>query len=329
MFSKKKFPALACAAIVPALFAVALATPGITHAQAPATINQGEGPFEIEGPITAVVPGTGTITVMGITVHVPVSVAIKSPTATVTLDQLSGAPMPGRYTDQPGFIGGTAIITGNVVGGAYEAATVFAEPAENVLRGPLSCTYHYLRIGGFSCGDGVELSMLTDERMPAGPIRNQFGFAVNPATLQTGTFAAVEGYHGNQDGVLYVHTMELNGNAELAQPGAQVSVQRAECLVRGGSKDEIEVRGGVTNGTGTMLAAGTQVTLTLAQRGGTTRTLAAQVVPSLDSPGFAAYTLKATNLRYDAAAGCPTVVNVQATIDGVQVASPAFQVSAR
>jgi hypothetical protein len=329
MFSQKKSPAQARAAIAPALFAVALVTPGITLAQAPATISQGDGPFEIEGPITAVTPGSGTILVMGITIHVPVSVAIKSPTATVTLDQLTGAPMPGRYTDQPGFIGGTAIITGNVVGGTYEAATVFAEPAENVLRGPLSCTYPYLRMGGFSCGDGVELSMLTDERMPAGPIRNQFGFAVNPATLQTGTFAAVEGYHGNQDGVLYVHTMEINGNAELAQPGAQVSVQRADCRVRGGSKDEIEVRGGVTNGTGSMLAAGAQVTLTLAQRGGTTRTLAAQVVSSLDSPGFGHYMLKATNLRYDAAAGCPTVVNVQATIDGVQVVSPAFEVSAR
>ena len=71
MFSQKNSLAHACAAIAPALYAVSLATPGITLAQVPATINQGDGPFEIEGPINAVTPGSGTITVMDITVHVP------------------------------------------------------------------------------------------------------------------------------------------------------------------------------------------------------------------------------------------------------------------
>ncbi len=311
------------AAILPTLLGMS----GIAHAQAPATINVGDGPFEIEGPITEVTPSS--ISVMGVSIYVPPTVVVTSPTATVTLEQLRGAPLPGRYTDQPGFMGGTAIITGNVVGGSYEAATVFAEPAENVLRGPLSCTYPSMRIGGISCGDGVELSMLTDERMPAGPIKNQFGFAINPASLQVGTFAAVEGYYGNADGVMHVHAMEITGNAELAQPTAQVSVMRADCRVRGGGKDELEVLGGVTNGTGAPLAAGSQVSLTLAQRAGTTRTLTASVIASLDSPGFGTYTLKATNLRFDATAGCPTAVSVSSLINNTQVASPSVGVVAR
>ncbi len=305
--------------------ALLTAVAGMVHAQAVPV------PFEIEGPITNVDSALRTIEVMGITINVPVRtprVPIVSPTATVTLAQINGARMPGR--SERGFIGGTAIIVGSVLAdGTYEAQDVFVEPAENVLRGPLTCTTP-LRIGGQAgCSDGIELRPLTDARMPAGPIKNQFGFEINTSTLTTGTFAAVEGYYSEIDRLIHYHTVEVAGNAELAMQGHQVSVQRADCRIRGGSRDEIEIRGGVTNGTRTALAANTQVSVTLAQRGGRTRTLTVPVVSSLDAPGFGIYTLRATNLNYPVN-GCPASVSVRSQqLTTVLATSPAAPVSSR
>ncbi len=308
-----------------AVAALLSAVAGVVHAQAVPM------PFEIEGPITSVDPALRTIEVMGITISVPVRtprIPIVSPTATVTLAQINGARMPGR--SERGFIGGTAIIVGNVLAnGTYEAQDVFVEPAENVLRGPLACTTP-LRIGGQAgCSDGTELRPLTDARMPAGPIKNQFGFAINAATLTQGTFAAVEGYYSEIDRVIHYHTLEIAGDAELAVQGHQVSVQRANCRIRGGSRDEIEIRGGVTNGTRTALAANTEVQVTLAQRGGRTRTISVPVISSLDAPGFGSYTLQANNLNYPVS-GCPATVSVRSQQLGTLLAtSPAAPVASR
>ena len=285
-------------------------------------------PFEIEGPIHDVDPERRTITVMGQTISVPLRtprVPIMSPTARVTLQQLDGARLPGRI--ERGFIGGTAIISGQILAdGSYVADDVFVEPAENVLRGTLTAVNPF-RIGV------VELRALTDPRMPSGPLTNQFGFEIDEASLQPGVFAASGGYFSRSDNVLYYHTLDIEGNARLRNPGNQVSIQRAQCRIRGGGRDEIEVRGGVTNGTPNTtpvrLAAGTQLTLTLAQRGGLSRTLTVPATVALDFPGYGSYVIRATNLAFPVR-GCPANVTVSSQINGVTLATSAeFEVSAR
>ncbi|MEN9783837.1 MAG: hypothetical protein RJA24_1180 [Pseudomonadota bacterium] len=287
-------------------------------------------PFEIEGPINNVDPDRRTITVMGQTISVPLRtplIPIMSPTARVTLQQLDGARLPGRI--ERGFIGGTAIISGQILAdGSYVADDVFAEPAENVLRGTLTGVNPF-RIGV------VELRALTDPRMPSGPLTNQFGFEIDGASLQPGVFAASGGYFSGSDNVLYYHTLDIEGNTRLRNPGNQVSIQRAQCRIRGGGRDEIEVRGGVTNGspntTPVRLAAGTQVSLTLLQRGGRSRTLTVPAVISLDinSPGYGSYLFRASNLNFPVQ-GCPQTVTVSSQLNGAVLAnSPEFEVSAR
>jgi len=285
-------------------------------------------PFAIEGPIHAVDPERRTITVMGQTISVPQRtplVPIMSPTARVTLQQLDGDPLPGRI--ERGFIGGTAIISGQILAdGSYVADDVFVEPAENVLRGALTAVNPF-RIGV------VELRALTDPRMPSGPLNNQFGFEIDGASLQPGTFAAAGGYFSRSDNVLHYHTLDIQGNARLRIPGNQVSVQRAQCRIRGGGRDEIEVRGGVTNGspntTPVPLAAGTQLTLILQQRAGTRRTLTVPATVALDFPGYGSYVIRANNLAFPVT-GCPGTVTVSSQINGVTLATSAeFEVSAR
>lgn len=289
---------------------------------------QAQVPFEIEGPIHDVDPERRTITVMGQTISVPLRtprVPIMSPTARVTLQQLDGARLPGRI--ERGFIGGTAIISGVILAdGSYEAADVFVEPAENVLRGTLT------GINPFRIGM-VELRPLTDPRMPTSPLTNQFGFEIDGASLQPGVFAASGGYFSRSDNVLYYHTLDIEGNTRLRNAGNQVNIQRAQCRIRGGGRDEIEVRGAVTNGspntTPAPLAAGTQVALTLAQRGGVSRTLTVPATVALDFPGYGTYVIRASNLNFPVR-GCPANVTVSSQINGATLAtSAAFEVTAR
>jgi hypothetical protein len=285
-------------------------------------------PFEIEGPINDVDPDRRTITVMGQTISVPLRtprIPIMSPTARVTLQQLDGARLPGRI--ERGFIGGTAIISGQILpDGSFVADDVFVEPAENVLRGTLTGVNPF-RIGV------VELRALTDPRMPSGPLTNQFGFEIDGVSLQPGVFAASGGYFSRSDNVLYYHTLDLEGNTRLLNSGNQVSIQRAQCRIRGGGRDEIEVRGGVTNGspntTPVRLAAGTQVSLTLLQRGGQSRTLTVPATVALDFRGYGSYVIRASNLNFPVR-GCPDTVTVSSQLSGAALAnSPAFEVSAR
>lgn len=69
------------------------------------------------------------MTVMGMTVTVPVGTVVTSPSATLTLAQLADAtPLPNRT--QAGFIDGTAIINGDVAAnGIITATDVFVEPS--------------------------------------------------------------------------------------------------------------------------------------------------------------------------------------------------------
>jgi hypothetical protein len=81
--------------------------------------------------------------------------------------------------------------------------------------------------------------------MPSTPEINGFGLPIRPNSIARGSLVAAEGYLAGN--TLYYHTLEAD-NATLARPNAtQVSVLRADCRIRGGGRDEIEVRGGVAN----------------------------------------------------------------------------------
>ncbi|OGI35665.1 MAG: hypothetical protein A2259_01350 [Candidatus Moranbacteria bacterium RIFOXYA2_FULL_43_15] len=208
---------------------------------------QAQIPIELEGPILSVADngngnGTGVITVMGITVVIPATATIHSPTATLTIAQLANAaPLPGRL--QPGFVGGTAIITGQFNGVAAIAEDIFVEPAENVAVGVIT---------GGSCTDancsapadfleilGAPLLRLTDPRIPAKPPANAFGFAIDLSQgTPIGSPASVEGYFGqvavspNADPAIHYFILETDVGV-LRNPGiAEVSILRAQCRER-------------------------------------------------------------------------------------------------
>jgi hypothetical protein len=199
-------------------------------------------PVELEGPISAVVDngnGSGSIVVMGVTVQIPATAVIHTPTATLTIAQLADpTPLPGRT--QPGFVGGTAIILGQTDGVATTAEDVFAEPAENVLLGVIT------RADGCTATDctnlevlGTQLLRLTDPRLPANPPANAFGFQVDLSQgALVGSPASVEGYYGQVAvppsvvPALHYFIVELDGGALLNPGVTEVSILRAQCRER-------------------------------------------------------------------------------------------------
>jgi hypothetical protein len=191
-------------------------------------------PTEIEGTLRGVNRANRTIQVMGVTVNVPDGTPITSPTARLTFNQLNAAPeLPGR--NQNGFVGGTAIVTGQVnPDGSITADSLFVEPAENVVVGVLGFR------GESIAGMPVELT--TDPRLPSRVI-NAYGFVVAPADIPTGTLGGVEGYYSASTNTLYAHTVEVDAPipplANRTSP--QVSVLRISCENQG----RLEIRGGV------------------------------------------------------------------------------------
>lgn len=197
---------------------------------------------EVEGPISAVTDngdGTGIITVMGMTIQIPATATITSPTVSLTMDQLADpTPFPGRT--QAGFIGGTAIVVGTVDAvGQLTAQEVFAEPSENVLLGIVTSNApDPLTV------NNVPITFLSDTRMPAGPALNDLGVEVVVDDLAVGTIASVEGYY---DGSTFqTFLLEAEG-AAAAVPTPQVGIVRAQGRTAGG---RLEVRGGLTGITG-------------------------------------------------------------------------------
>lgn len=216
--------------LVLAILSAPLLVPLYSGAQVPASI---------EGPIQEIIPETRRMIVMGVIVNVPAGVPITTPTANLTemagagnpFDLLLGAPLPGRAV--PGFLGGTAIVEGvTLPSGNMRATSVFVEPSENVLIGPITaatCT-------NVSCGGtGNSLSILRTRVVPIPDsrmrfrIQNDFGFPVNlrGANL-VGAAASAEGYFVPPRSFRYF-LLEITG-APLSNPGVtEVSIQRAQC----------------------------------------------------------------------------------------------------
>jgi hypothetical protein len=156
-----------------------------------------------EGPVSAIIDngdGSGIIVVMGVTITIPATAPINSPTASLTVAQLADpTPLPGRSS--PGFIGATAIINAQSDGVTTTADDVFVEPAENVIIGLItsaSCTNADCSNPGDSLAVlNSPLVRLTDARIPAGPPANAFGFTVDLSQgALLGAVVSAEGYFG-------------------------------------------------------------------------------------------------------------------------------------
>lgn len=196
---------------------------------------------EIEGPISRIDPAARTITVMGVTISVPEGTPIHTPTATgLTLEQLATGRMPGRTEE--GFHGGTGIITGESTGGQFVASDVFSDLYEHVVVGEATGVDDAT---GRMTINGMPIRRSTDPRMPAAPAINGFGLRIVPASIDNGTLVAAEGYYSSSQRVLYYHALEADSADLVNDTATQVSILRADCRIRGGGRDEIEVRGGV------------------------------------------------------------------------------------
>ncbi|MCB1916389.1 MAG: hypothetical protein KDG52_11825 [Rhodocyclaceae bacterium] len=259
------------------LAAIALAIAGLNLAQPALAL---EVPIELEGTVEEIAPTADTMVVMGIPVTVPRSTPIVTPTGDINalateLGTAVGRPnvkplvlmrrfrvdgvdvlpaqLPGR--SQIGFLGATATIVGSAVlddaTGALvsiTATSVFAEPAENVILGGItsvSCsTPDCSGPSDVLTNLGRPLQRLDDPRIPALPVADDFGFAIDLSLLSGPLPSAVEGYYG-EDQVMHYHTLSIDAGTSgisLLNQGAEVSILRAQCDEGDGELD-FEIRG--------------------------------------------------------------------------------------
>ncbi len=255
-------------------------------------------PLLLEGPISAVSAnpdGSGSITVLGVVVDIPAGITIVTPTATLSMAQVADpTPLPGRT--QAGFIDGTAIINGTSVAGVNTADDMFLEPAENILGAEItSIPPAPIEVGG------VPMAAITDARLPAGPVVNNYGFEIDPATVLSGGDATAEGYFSNDgSGVFQYFGLAVTGG-DILNPGeTDVSISRAQCRAGANPGDPINLRvlGGVHDP-----AIGT---VTVKDFGPTTFGTALSIA---DIPPFGLYTFRVvTNFAFTI---CPASVTVE------------------
>ena len=122
------------------------------------------------------------------------------------------------------------------------ATDVFSDMSENVVVGEATASV----VDGPATGRRSTTSRWCrsdDPRMPAGRPINGFGFEVNPAQIKAGTLVSVEGYYRRRQAELPLASRPTV--PRLVSPTtAEVSILRAQCRIRGGGRDELEVRGG-------------------------------------------------------------------------------------
>jgi hypothetical protein len=211
-------------------------------------------PAEVEGTLTSITPGTGSVElkVMDVRINVPgTGVVISTPTRDdLTLADLTGgAPFPGR--SQAGFLGGTAIVLGTAdeETGLITAESVFLEPAENVVLGVVTPTVTTptpdpagtLRV------NGMLVKFLTDPRITFDKPLNDLGFEVSFASIVPGTAVAIEGYYSESEKSFYAFALEATNVPALVST-LQVSILRAQGRT---DRGELDVRGAVSGVTGT------------------------------------------------------------------------------
>lgn len=186
-------------------------------------------------------PIVGTLKVMGITVKVAENAAIHSATKeNLSWPQFSTGAFPGRT--EPGFQGGTAHVAGDSVSGVIYARDVFSDMFENVVVG--EATGVNAATGNITL-QNMDLMESSDPRMPFNVPVNIYGFPINTASIVPGTLVSAEGYFTANGDVLRYHTLEADSADLLPTSGPQVSILRADCRIRGRTRDEVSVRGGV------------------------------------------------------------------------------------
>lgn len=223
--------------LILSLLAVLLTTQSSFGQVAPAPVTI---PGYTEGPISSVVlqpDGSVIMTVIGVSVKVPVGTPVHSPTRALTLRQLAlRTKLPGRL--EAGFLGGTALINGvvDVATGCFTATDMHVEPAENVLIGTVTQSSP-LRILN------SEVVPIADARIPYS-ITNQFGFDVKPTLIPVGSAAAAAGYYA--DNKFQAFSLELAGDFPLANPNSQLNILKAQTRERGPNAtrgDDVDARG--------------------------------------------------------------------------------------
>lgn len=272
-------------------------------------------------------PIIGVMKVMGATVKVPQGAPIHSPTnSSLTWQQFTMGAFVGRA--EPGFLGGTAIVTGDSQGGVIYADDVFSDISEHVVVGEATGSVTVDDGSTRASVNGIPLIPLDDPRMPAGAPINGFGFEVNPAQITVGSLVSVEGYFAA--GKLNYHNFEADGASLINPTTPEVSILRANCRFRGGNRNEIEVRGGTKN------PAGGTVTIEYSNPAATTTggwtALTPAVTPVVDTtvtPNQGLYRYTASNITFPAAFRvCPAQVRAKFTASPL-VVTPGFTPNSR
>ena len=221
-------------------------------------------PVEFEGPIQSIEEDGSDVKlkVNGIVVTIPNGLitgggsdGVHTPTARLTsvADIVSTTPFAGR-PGTSGFVGGTAIVVGISGDGGVTATDVFMEPAENVILGAVTANSP----GDFRV-EGVKVYLLApssakpsyppgipfDPRLPGLPMKNELGFAIDPAKVPLYADAALEGYFGKDGNNDAFYAFSIDSVSDVEDPNPTVSILRAQCRVRSTTQVEWEIRGGV------------------------------------------------------------------------------------
>jgi hypothetical protein len=220
---------------------------------------------ELEGPMTRVVAYEaatqdstgrrviGEMTVMGVPIKVLETALVHTPTAASTDVESAIAALHGFSDQAPrlqgrstnGFIGGTAIVIGESIGGVVYASDVFSDFAENVIVGEATAPVLVNEQVSRATINNVIIRRITDARMPGAPATNGLGLRIDATQINPGTLVAAEGYYSPNQNTLWYHHLEADDAPLANTTETQVGILRADCRVRGGGRDEIQVRGGV------------------------------------------------------------------------------------
>jgi hypothetical protein len=184
----------------------------------------------VEGPIREITynpDGTATMLVQDVTVHVPASLPIDSPTTVLTVRQLCiRNRLPGRT--EPGFLGGTALINGvvDLSTRKFTATDVTVEPAENVVIGVIT-SVSPLRI------QGTEVALSTDPRIIT-RIVNTYGFPSRLDGISVGQPAAAAARRRGSGGAAAAHA-ERSPSRAIKGQGARGRRRAVRAAARAGS----------------------------------------------------------------------------------------------
>jgi len=249
-------------------------------------------PGGIEGPISAIVDngdGSVTLTVMGMTVIIPPTATVASPSKPLTFAEIiDTTPLAGRTA--PGWIGATAKGTGTTTAaGVVVIEDVIFEPAENVVIGIITGTQP-LTV------NHMPVRLSTDPRIPASTV-NDLGFEIDLAQATVGQSVAVEGHYSG--GEFHAFAVEVTG-APALNPALQVTSLRAQGRP---AKGELQIQGSLSG-----IAAGA-VAPTVRFSNASTGTTIGTVVVVLDPlvPGTASFRYRGRGL---AAAQVPATVRM-------------------